>query len=587
MPPPRFRSRFFEWTGTVVVLAAALRYWLWYFDRSTNLLDEGSTAAQALRILNGDLIYRDFFTVVTPGSYYTVAWLFRMFGEQLMVLRWAALGCGLAIALVTLAIGRRMVSWPFAAAAALMTTVWGWFLITPNFYSLQAALFALIALYCHLRDTEEPRTRWVVLAGVMTGLTVLVKQNVGAYVAAGVLLSIWLSRAFETAPDFRGQLRRSAFFIAGIAIPAVPTLLYLVAAGAGPYLYESWVYYPLMKYPARFALPLPAFYPLLPEHNVITLRDALPALLTRAIPEPAVFGIWVKFVLYLPVLVYPLIVVRLGWLAFQFHRRRAADLRVEGGALLAIAIVGAVLLLQTWPRADLTHLLFGIQPTFVLFAYLTDCGWRAMRAAAGPRLVVSAVLLVIMLVPHALLLWNGYRRTDWEYANYVAPLRSERARGVRAVPIEAQRIDTVTRYVADHTSADDPIFVVPWAAGFYFLADRKNPTRTDFMLFEDPELYPCLIARLEQHPPTYVIYGYTWDVDERRFRDYAAPIDRYIRSRYAIEGGIDGYEIWRRLDGARAVDQNFDAGCRPRRFRWRDLFGPRSTSPSESASSVQ
>ena len=151
----------------MVVLAAALRYWLWYFDRSTNLLDEGSTAAQALRILNGDLIYRDFFTVVTPGSYYTVASLFQIFGEQLMVLRWAALVTGLAIALVTLAIGRQIASWPFAAAAALMTIVWGWFLITPNFYSLQAALFALIALFLHLRDAAEPRTRWVVLAGVI------------------------------------------------------------------------------------------------------------------------------------------------------------------------------------------------------------------------------------------------------------------------------------------------------------------------------------------------------------------------------------------------------------------------------------
>ncbi len=153
-----------------------------------------------------------------------------------------------------------------------------------------------------------------------------------------------------------------------------------------------------------------------------------------------------------------------------------------------------------------------------------------------------------------------------------APLRSDRARGVRAVPIEAQRIDAVTRYVAEHTSPEEPIFVVPWAAGFYFLADRENPTRIDFMLFEDPEAYPCLIARLEQQPPKYVIYGYTWDVDERRFRDYAAPIDRYIRSRYAIESGVDGYEIWRRLEGVNAADDQFDQACQPRRFRWRDLF---------------
>ena len=109
--------------GCAVAFAIAAWFWLTYFNRNTNLLDEGSTAAQALRIINGDLIYRDFFTVVTPGSYYTVAWLFRIFGEQLMVLRWAALVTGLGIFLIAYYIARRISAWPFAAAAALMTTV--------------------------------------------------------------------------------------------------------------------------------------------------------------------------------------------------------------------------------------------------------------------------------------------------------------------------------------------------------------------------------------------------------------------------------------------------------------------------------
>jgi len=128
-----------------------------------------------------------------------------------------------------------------------------------------------------------------------------------------------------------------------------------------------------------------------------------------------------------------------------------------------------------------------------------------------------------------------------------------------------------TNFIIEHTTPDDPIFVVPWASGFYFLTDRRNPTRTDFLLFEDPESYPCLLARLDERPPTYVIYGYTWDVDGRRFRDYAAPIDGYIRSRYALEDSVDGYEIWRRLDGLPAPAEPWPGACAPRRFRWRDL----------------
>lgn len=544
------RGRVVEWIGTAIVLLAALQYWLWYFRRSTNLLDEGSTAAQALRIVNGELIYRDFFTVVTPGSYYTVAWLFQIFGERLMVLRWTSLVTGLLIVLVTLIVARRVMAWPFAAAAALMTTVWGWFLVTPNYYSLQAALFALIALACYLRQVGGGGEKWILVAGVMTGLTAMVKQNVGAYAAIALLVSIWASRLFEPGWDPRARLRSSAMLIAGICIPVLPTLLFLIVSGAGSYLYESWVYYPLVKYPARFALPYPAFFEPLPQHGD--------------------FERWVRLVIFLPVIVYPLIAIAM----FRARDRQA---------LLPISLMGLLLLLQSWPRADVAHILFGLQPTFILLAYLLSLG----SVAVASRTLVRAIATTVMLMPLLLLLWHGYRRTDWEYANYVAPLRAERGAGVSTIPIEANRIDFVTRYISEHTTPDDRIFVVPWAAGFYFLTDRANPTRTDFMLFEDPELYPCLLSRLEQHPPKYVVYGYTWDVDGKRFREYAGPIDHYIRSRYEIESGVDSYEIWRRMDGSSRTPDAWPNACQPRRFRWRDLWSAPAESASPTARSVQ
>jgi hypothetical protein len=574
------RGRVAEWVGTAIVIAAAVRYWLWYFNRSTNLLDEGSTAAQALRVVNGELIYRDFFTVVTPGSYYTIAWLFRLFGESLMVLRWTALVTGVLVALVTFGVARRVMAWPFAAAAALMTTVWGWFLVTPNYYSLQASLFALIALACYLR-------RWLLLAGVMVGITAMVKQNVGAYAAVALLASIWASRLFDARWDLKLRVRSSAQLIAGIAIVVVPVVLLLIAAGAGPYLYESWVYYPLAKYPQRFALSYPSFHPVLSEHGVMTLADAIGAVITQRVPEPAAFDIWVKFVIFLPVLVYPLAILGVAVHAYRWRTRGDAIAAREGQALLAIALVGAFLLLQSWPRADVAHILFGLQPTFIIHAYLLHWSWRGLSRLPGPRALVNTAAMAIALTPIALMLWNGYRRTDWEYANYVAHLRAERGAGVAAVPIEAHRIDMVTRYISEHTAPDDPIFVVPWAAGFYFLTDRANPTRIDFMLFDDPEAYPCLLSKLEQQPPKYVIYGYTWDVDDKRFRDYAAPVDRYIRSRYTIEAGVDGYEIWRRVEGSDTISDAWPGACQPRRFRWRDLMLRRSGPDGPTASSVQ
>lgn len=553
--PARLRGTCLEWAGTVVVFLLAAYYWLLFFNRSTNLLDEGSTAWQALRVLNGELIYRDFFTVVTPGSYYTVAAAFSLFGVDLMVLRWLTVVTGLAIFVTTAFLTRRLAPWPFAAAAALLTTVWGWFLVTPNYYSLEASLFSLLALTTFLQGTA----RWLVISGLATGLAAMTKQNVGAYTAVALFVSIWASRLFDDAGDWRGRLNRSGLFIAGICIPVIPTMLYLVAAGAGPYLYESWIYYPLTRYPQRFALPYPDLAPAL---------QALPDLLRGRIDEPVVYEVWAGLVMCLPVVTYPIAVVVIGVLAYRYRRTHDREVQREGRGVLALTILSALTLLQAWPRADFAHALFGMAPTFALLAYLLSKVPDAFARTGAWRPVVQGVALM----PVLLLLWNGYQRTSWEYQNYVAGLHIERGRGISTQYLEAQRIDIVTSYITEHTTPDEEIFVVPWASGFYFLADRRNATRTDFMLFEDPELYPCLLARLDERAPKYVIYGYTWDVDGKRFRDYAAPVDRYIRSRYAIEFTTDGYEIWRRLAGARPVTSAANsAACRPRRFRWSDF----------------
>lgn len=559
-----------EAAGTLVVLGAALWYWLLYFHRGTNLLDEGSQAAQALRVMNGEIIYKDFFTVVTPFSYYTVAGLFDLFGAGLMVMRWTVLGLGIGIAALTLVAARRVMAWPFAAAAALMTTVWGWFLVAPNFYSWEASFLVLVALACYLRHAWTSGHWWIAAAGAAAGLAAMTKQNVGAYVTTALLLCIWLSAIFESSLDVKRRLRLTAWFAAGVAVPALSTLAMLVAAGAGPYLYESWVYYPLVKYPPRFSVPYPAFYPLLPDLQLTTIGDVTGA--WARLPEAARYEVITRLVVYVPFVTYLFTAGIVAVLAGVYRRSRDADLGRHGHFVLAIALVGFFTLFQAWPRADPTHILFGLQPTFILFSYLWWCAWRALTRVPGPRLLVPALALVLTLSPQLALLWYGYARTDWEYQNYVAAVQVDRGLGVLAHPIEAERINKITSFIQHNTAPDDPLFVVPWASGFYFLTGRQNPTRSDFMLFEDPEAYPCILSRLEQNPPKYVIYGYTWDVDGRHFRDYARPIDEYIRTRYLLEDSVDGYEAWRRIDNAGARTGDWDRACQPRRLRLRDLY---------------
>jgi len=52
-----------------------------------NVYDEGLIVFGAQRVLEGDIPYRDFWTLYAPGQFYAVAGLFKLFGSSVLVER--------------------------------------------------------------------------------------------------------------------------------------------------------------------------------------------------------------------------------------------------------------------------------------------------------------------------------------------------------------------------------------------------------------------------------------------------------------------------------------------------------------------
>src|ERR1700755_2144768 len=77
--PERFPSE--RYIALLIFLLAFL--YLCLFRRATQIdLDEGIILQGAQRILDGQVLYRDFFSFFTPGSYYLLALIFRIFGNS-------------------------------------------------------------------------------------------------------------------------------------------------------------------------------------------------------------------------------------------------------------------------------------------------------------------------------------------------------------------------------------------------------------------------------------------------------------------------------------------------------------------------
>src|SRR5260370_28202492 len=84
--------------------------------------DEGIILQGAQRILEGQVLYRDFFSFFTPGSYYLFALLFRVFGDSYLVAHTALAFVGAAFSPITYLLARRVFSWLVTLAVIGLVT---------------------------------------------------------------------------------------------------------------------------------------------------------------------------------------------------------------------------------------------------------------------------------------------------------------------------------------------------------------------------------------------------------------------------------------------------------------------------------
>src|ERR1017187_8562357 len=112
-----------DWGISVVLFAGSCLYLRLFYNYTTMFPDEGIVLQGAQRILHGQVLYRDFFWFLTPGSFYWMALLFRVFGNSILVVRAALVVYGGIFTVLTYLIARRVCSRGLSTMAAYLVTI--------------------------------------------------------------------------------------------------------------------------------------------------------------------------------------------------------------------------------------------------------------------------------------------------------------------------------------------------------------------------------------------------------------------------------------------------------------------------------
>lgn len=149
--------------------------------------DDGMLGLCGRLCLEGKLPHRDFVDPYTGGLSYLHALSFLIWGTNLRSMRKMLLCWGWVFILSMYYISRRVATPLHAGLLTALAVAWTlprYFAALPSWYNLFLAMFGIVALLWYM-DTN--RGRWLFVAGVCGGFSVLLKITGLYYVAAGLL----------------------------------------------------------------------------------------------------------------------------------------------------------------------------------------------------------------------------------------------------------------------------------------------------------------------------------------------------------------------------------------------------------------
>jgi len=393
---PSTTGRRYSWLIAVAVTLVVAAYCWTRLGRGWVPHDEGTIAQSAERVLQHQVPHHDFIDVYTGGLSYLNAMALQAFGYDLRAPR-VALFLLLLAWLPALYYCLSRFTGPVAAGGlTVLAAMWSfpaYPAAMPSWYILFLGTFGVAAL---LRYIDDPRNRWLVLAGVAGGLTVLAKVS-GIFFIAGAAMFLVQREQLEEA---RGGKRlaggnRAWFVILLVGLVfLVGALAMLVRRRFSPGMFLHFVL-PAASLAAAMLVTEWRMGPGPLRHRIAgCFRTLLPFLAGVALPVGA-FALSYALRGQLGELLYGVFV--LPSLRMQF-----AAIRPPGPASL-MAALPLLALVVPWPRLSNRRklvnvaLLAGVLLTLVVVsstsAWLYGRTWLSVRSLGPVAVVAGAVML--------------------------------------------------------------------------------------------------------------------------------------------------------------------------------------------------
>lgn len=503
----------------VALVIVAFVYGSIFFREESISTGTGANLVPAERVLKGEVPYRDFYKIQTPGILLLNAGLFKLLGATLLTALKGVLAFKILAVVLIFIIARMIAPSLIAIIPTLLAMIWlppgGPFRPAPIQYEMP---FILAVIYFMLRWIDSRSAIDVFAAGFAVGLVALFKQNVGIYAAVAFGIVIILNtrgspRSLKEATSiylnsWKTNARTHSAAAIGIGLPLAGLFIYLAVnhalaaaarvfiKGPGEHLQMKFTGYPLPKYVAVILVACAAA--LMTAQYVgqraPKYKASIGALVILAagacatfVPQAAIDNSIYWFA--------PLLFVYAAWQYLKGSGDDSGEFAAgkrERGVLLILLLFSMASYGEVFPRSVRGLLIGTMPPAFLLFTFLfgrsasiyqaresLEASARNLFAPVSRRLVFAVVIIVLcvfalrMILPHYFQFDSGHGvrfKADTELA-------FDRGRGVYLPNKRATEVSAAVDLIQSQVPEGGYFFAHALdATSYYFLANRNSPT---------------------------------------------------------------------------------------------------------------
>jgi hypothetical protein len=483
----------------------------------SGLLDEGFTYQAINRILNGQVFYKDFYCLVTPGTYYLGAIFELLFGSNILILRSLTAFCIACFSTLAYHMSKRYINneilslMCFASINFISFSMGGY--LSYIIYAYQANFFGVLSVYYFLNFFYDKQKRKdSILSGTFLTICFLFKQTVCLY----YLIAMIIACAFILL--VQKDIHKIMIFVKGLLVPCVTGAIFFLAYfgihGALEDMFRNILLIPLNEF-GEATIPPPMINSLLSPSTtysyMINLMYFIEILILIIIGIFLVIDITNKRIKNKTNQIYTILFI-FSMLAFRLNWERYSSTKV----------------ISTWPIFMITLAIFiGIKTKFRL---------KVLYAIIYTPIILFAIIIMTMNVkqlrnsntyyfPETSLLTDQYTYTKYD--------------------ILIKEIRSIM-----NNNPNQDFFIFPMSPILYPLLNIENPTRQDLTIlgnFDEQGLNE-IVSILSDKKVQYLVFDNYWDMDGQRFQDYANTVYSFIEENYHV--------IWTDEDKIQIYERN-------------------------------